>query len=65
VEEQAVELLILAAGGDIELPMPAWAYGVVAGVVFVALGLVTYSYRNVANRHAHKNAPTTGHTGEH
>ncbi|RLK49531.1 hypothetical protein [Microbacterium telephonicum] len=27
---------------------------VIAIVVFLALGLVTLSYRNVANRHAHK-----------
>ncbi|MEV7691772.1 hypothetical protein AB0N73_00380 [Microbacterium sp. NPDC089189] len=31
-------------------------YGIVALVVFTALGLVTLSYRNVANRHAHKAA---------
>jgi uncharacterized membrane protein YccC len=29
-------------------------YGVVAIVVFAALGLVTASYRNVANRHSAK-----------
>lgn len=29
-------------------------YGLVALVVFALLGLVTLSYRNVANRHAHK-----------
>jgi heme/copper-type cytochrome/quinol oxidase subunit 2 len=29
-------------------------YGIIALVVFIALGLVTLSYRNVANRHAHK-----------
>ncbi|MBD7956525.1 hypothetical protein H9651_02610 [Microbacterium sp. Sa4CUA7] len=29
-------------------------YGIVALVVFLALGLVTLSYRNVANRHAPK-----------
>jgi heme/copper-type cytochrome/quinol oxidase subunit 2 len=29
-------------------------YGVVALVAFIALALVTWSYRNVANRHAHK-----------
>jgi heme/copper-type cytochrome/quinol oxidase subunit 2 len=29
-------------------------YGIVAIVVFAALALVTASYRNVANRHAHK-----------
>lgn len=29
-------------------------YGVIAFVVFLALGAVTLSYRNVANRHANK-----------
>lgn len=34
--------------------METIGYGVIALVVFTALGLVTLSYRNVANRHAHK-----------
>ncbi|QKJ19366.1 hypothetical protein [Microbacterium hominis] len=29
-------------------------YGIIAVVVFAALAFVTLSYRNVANRHAHK-----------
>jgi len=29
-------------------------YGITAIVVFAALAIVTMSYRNVANRHAHK-----------
>ena len=29
-------------------------YGIIAVCVFAALALVTLSYRNVANRHAHK-----------
>ncbi|TDN92786.1 hypothetical protein [Microbacterium sp. BK668] len=29
-------------------------YGIIAIVVFLALAFVTLSYRNVANRHAHK-----------
>lgn len=29
-------------------------YGLIAFVVFLSLGLVTLSFRNVANRHAHK-----------
>jgi len=29
-------------------------YGIVAIVVFLALAFVTLTYRNVANRHAHK-----------
>jgi hypothetical protein len=56
-----MQVLILAAAGDIELPIPPWAYGVIAGVAFTALLLVTYSYRNVANRHSHKNPPADSH----
>jgi hypothetical protein len=49
-----------------------FGYGVVAFVIFISLGLVTLSYRNVANRHAHKAeayakknpAPQAGH-GHH
>ena len=37
-----------------ELPMEPFMYGVVALVVFFALGAVTYSYRDVANRHRAK-----------
>jgi len=29
-------------------------YGIVAIAIFAALAIVTLSYRNVANRHAHK-----------
>jgi len=29
-------------------------FGIIAIVVFVSLALVTLTYRNVANRHAHK-----------
>jgi hypothetical protein len=57
--------LILAAAGDIELPMPTWGYGVTAAAVFLVLALVTYSYRNVANRHSHKTPPADGHNGSH
>jgi hypothetical protein len=31
-----------------------FVFGAIALVVFLALGAVTLSYRNVANRHAHK-----------
>jgi glucose uptake protein GlcU len=31
-----------------------FVFGVIALVVFLLLGFVTLSYRNVANRHAHK-----------
>ena len=49
----------------VELPMPSVMYGVVALVIFVALGLVTWSFRDVANRHSHKFAKAEGHGASH
>ncbi|GGR25283.1 MULTISPECIES: hypothetical protein [Agromyces] len=37
-----------------ELPVETYVYGLVALIVFFALGIVTYSYRDVANRHRAK-----------
>jgi hypothetical protein len=54
--------VVLASEVVNELPMPAWAFGVVFLVGFFALALVTYSYRNVANRHSQKRA---SHSGGH
>ena len=50
-------LLVLAAEetehtGNVALETVIW--GIVALAVFGALALVTLSYRNVSNRHAHK-----------
>lgn len=39
-------------GGNVQAQ--TFVFGVIAFVVFIALSLVTLSYRNVANRHAHK-----------
>ncbi|MDG2496745.1 MAG: hypothetical protein P8M68_01000 [Aquiluna sp.] len=39
-----------------ELPIPGILFGVIAFVTFLALGAVTWSYRDVANRHSHKTA---------
>ena len=37
-----------------ELPMPALLFGVVAIASFLVLGAITWSYRDVANRHSHR-----------
>lgn len=37
-----------------ELPFPAPVFGGIAAVLFIVLGLVTFSFRDVANRHAAK-----------
>lgn len=44
-----------------ELPIPAIMYGVIAMAAFIALGFITYSYRDVANRHDHKSSDHSGH----
>lgn len=39
-----------------ELPMPAIMYGVIVFSIFLVLAVVTYSFHDVANRHAPKAA---------
>jgi heme/copper-type cytochrome/quinol oxidase subunit 2 len=34
-----------------DLPMPAWAFGVIALGVFFALFALTWSFRSVGNKH--------------
>lgn len=47
--------IVVGAGEAInELPMPTWGYGIVFLSAFFVMALVTYSYRNVANRHRNK-----------
>lgn len=48
------------------LAMPEIMYGVVALVVFVVFGFVTWSFRDVANRHKAKgDAFAAAHGGAH
>lgn len=52
------EMLLLAVAAAEEhlapLVMPAWAIALTAAVIFLFIGVVTWSFRDVANRHAHK-----------
>ncbi|MDO9395982.1 MAG: hypothetical protein Q7T71_05520 [Herbiconiux sp.] len=48
--------VLAAVDVPVELPMPPLAFGLIAAVVFAALAFVTWSYRNVANRHPQKSA---------
>jgi heme/copper-type cytochrome/quinol oxidase subunit 2 len=47
-------LSILAAEALHPLFLPAWVFGLIAVLIFVILGFMTFSYRDVANRHANK-----------
>jgi len=35
-----------------ELVLPIWAFPAIAAGVFLALGLITWSYRDVSHRHS-------------
>ncbi len=43
-----------------DLPMPAILYGVIAMAAFIALALITGSYRDVSNR-KYRRGERTGH----
>ena len=45
---------ILASEGGLTLPFPSFWFGVIAISTFILLGFITWSYRDVANRHDHK-----------
>lgn len=45
--------------------MPPIAFALIAFAVFFLLGLVTWTYRDVANRHAYKAATTHHDDHEH
>jgi len=56
---------LLASEGVIvfeqELPIPAILFGVIAMAAFLSLAFVTWSYRDVANRHSHKASTNKAH----
>lgn len=47
------------------LPFPSIVFALIAASVFVALGFVVWSYRDVANRHSSKTRGSAGHGADH
>ena len=45
---------VLTEVEHIALPLPLFAYPMVAAVLFLALGVVLWSFRDVSNRHSGK-----------
>ena len=45
-------LAVLAAEEHAPLVMPNWAFALTAFIIFLILGIVAWSFRDVANRHA-------------
>ncbi len=52
---------LLAAEAPAPLIMPAWAFPAISAAVFLILGLVTWSWRDVANRHSDKTGGAADH----
>lgn len=52
----ATTLLAAEEGSHVvnELPFPAPLFGLIVFVIFVAFAIVTFSFRDVANRHSEK-----------
>lgn len=48
-----ISVLANEAAG-VELPFPSYVFGIIAISAFILLGVITWSYRDVANRHEHK-----------
>jgi len=48
------------AESSVQYPFPAFVFGVIAMGIFLGLALVTWSYRDVANRHDHKGKDSHG-----
>ena len=53
---------LLTEAAPAQLVLPNWAFPAVAGAVFLVLALVTWSYRDVANRHSDKTGGASGHS---
>jgi heme/copper-type cytochrome/quinol oxidase subunit 2 len=53
--------LAKASEHAIELPFPAFFFGVIAMGVFLLMAWVTWSYRDVANRRANKSTNSKAH----
>jgi hypothetical protein len=57
-------LELLAEGAYVEyreLPIPTIVYGIITLGIFTALGIVTMSFMNVSNKHAHVDSSEAHH----
>ena len=45
----------------ITYPFPSVVFGIIAFSIFTVLALVTWSFRDVANRHDHKSSDNKAH----
>lgn len=56
-----ISQIVTAAEAGLELPFPSFVFGIIAISTFILLGVITFSYRDVANRHDHKSSSNSAH----
>ena len=54
-------VITAAEHAGLELPFPTFVFGIIAISTFILLGVITFSYRDVANRHDHKSSNNSAH----
>jgi heme/copper-type cytochrome/quinol oxidase subunit 2 len=59
-------LVVAAEGAKFALFFPAWVFPLIAILVFIALGFIVWSFRDVSNRHSQKTGGSaSGHSTDH
>ncbi|MET4780597.1 uncharacterized membrane-anchored protein YhcB (DUF1043 family) [Glaciihabitans sp. UYNi722] len=60
-------IVLAAEQAPATLIFPNWVFPLIAVLVFLVLGFVVWSFRDVANRHSHKTdrSAASGHTTDH
>ncbi len=53
---------LLAEEAPATLVMPNWAFPLISAAIFAVLGFITWSFRDVANRHSNKTSAQPDHT---
>lgn len=54
-------IVLAAEQAPAQLFFPAWVFPLIAAVIFVFLGFVLHSFRDVANRHSQKTGGAAAH----
>ncbi len=67
IASHAIQVFAAAhsTGEGVTLPFSPVVYAIIAAVAFIALGMVTWSFRDAANRHSHKTGGSAGHADSH
>ena len=61
----SVPAALIAVLEEAPLIAPTWVFAVIAASVFILLAIITWSFRDVANRHSDKTSATDHQSSHH